>query len=482
LLSAVTSTGYRTTTHTQHPLVMAPVFINTRAVVIIHVIAAILQLVAGGSVDGAKPSRVTAMDVTCHATYMAVTLNFSTEFMGSIFSKGTSGERSCVYVPPNSGKKDFSFTVPFSLCGTIRNVEGRDYENTLVIQYNPLLLGSGDEARRLKCQWYEGYERTADKPAISVNDLEEVFINFAADRIDCWLEIQAGFGPWNHELKGIVAIGSPLTLVVAIGDPSREFDILVRSCKAIGGRNVLHLNDANGCVVQNRTTAWMKSRAPSTSPASMVAYSHFSAFKFADSSNITISCNVLICRHSCPVHCAGQNASYNISDAPLLPPAQPQSAEFHVGYSLQHGTTGSNIPTTTPSAMTRNKRDAEENDLSVSKSFVAVPNDNWGLTRGMDFVQENVPDYWHIPEYDVIIADDWDIIEIIVDQDVVPDESWLCFSIFSFVAGFAMLGLVTVVAVCFMLYLLRLYIARLTNGVQETRRLLSHVEETEGCK
>lgn len=36
--------------------------------------------------------------------------------------------------------------------------------------------------------------------------------------MDCWMEIQAGKGPWAPPVSGIVPLGSTLTLVVAIND------------------------------------------------------------------------------------------------------------------------------------------------------------------------------------------------------------------------------------------------------------------------
>lgn len=40
----------------------------------------------------------------------------------------------------------------------------------------------------------------------------------SGDNVDCWMEIQAGKGPWAPPISGIVPLGSTLTLVVAIND------------------------------------------------------------------------------------------------------------------------------------------------------------------------------------------------------------------------------------------------------------------------
>lgn len=46
----------------------------------------------------------------------------------------------------------------------------------------------------------------------------EPCLSFLGDNVDCWMEIQAGKGPWAPPVSGIVPLGSTLTLVVAIND------------------------------------------------------------------------------------------------------------------------------------------------------------------------------------------------------------------------------------------------------------------------
>lgn len=48
--------------------------------------------------------------------------------------------------------------------------------------------------------------------------LSLISLYISGDNVDCWMEIQAGKGPWAAPVSGIVPLGSTLTLVVAIND------------------------------------------------------------------------------------------------------------------------------------------------------------------------------------------------------------------------------------------------------------------------
>lgn len=79
-----------------------------------------------------------------------------------------------------------------------------------------------DEAKRLRCEWYNDYEKGVTKPPIRVSDLEVVELNFRGDNVDCWMEIQQGKGPWASPVSGIVPLGTTLTMVVGIDDKNGE--------------------------------------------------------------------------------------------------------------------------------------------------------------------------------------------------------------------------------------------------------------------
>ena len=51
-----------------------------------------------------------------------------------------------------------------------------------MIQYGSDIIEAYDEAKRLRCEWFEAYEKPATfKPAIPVADLEVVEMNFQGD-------------------------------------------------------------------------------------------------------------------------------------------------------------------------------------------------------------------------------------------------------------------------------------------------------------
>lgn len=114
----------------------------------------------------------------------------------------------------------------------------------VVVQYDKDLLEVWDEAKRLRCEWFNDYEKTASKPPMVIADLDVIQLDFRGkldaenllttwhkkkmcfigDNVDCWMEIQSGKGPWAPPVSGIVPLGSTLTLVVAINDFRGNFN------------------------------------------------------------------------------------------------------------------------------------------------------------------------------------------------------------------------------------------------------------------
>ncbi len=101
-----------------------------------------------------------------------------------------------------------------------------------LLQYDKDLIEVWDEAKRLRCEWYNDYEKGVTKPPIRVSDLEVVELNFRGDNVDCWMEIQQGKGPWASPVTGIVPLGTTLTMVVGIDDKQGE----QRRCMSIRDR------------------------------------------------------------------------------------------------------------------------------------------------------------------------------------------------------------------------------------------------------
>lgn len=127
-----------------------------------------------------------------------------------------------------TGKSQFVFNIYYDKCGTKPDNHGKFYENTIVVQYDEELIEAWDEAKRLRCEWFNDYEKTATKTSpMVISDLDIVELNFHGDNVDCWMEIQEGKGPWAAPLNGIAPLGSPLTMVIAVKDPSGERDKII---------------------------------------------------------------------------------------------------------------------------------------------------------------------------------------------------------------------------------------------------------------
>lgn len=252
--------------------------------------------------------NIVSLEVMCGKDHMDVHLSFSQPFEGIVSSKGQHSDPRCVYVPPSTGKTFFSFRISYSRCGTKPDLHGQFYENTVVVQYDKDLLEVWDEAKRLRCEWFNDYEKTASKPPMVIADLDVIQLDFRGDNVDCWMEIQHGKGPWAPPVNGIVPLGSTLTLVVAINDYKGEFDMRVKSCVASDGAgHVIKLTDEYGCVLRPKMISkFLKARAPDER-ASVLTYAFFHAFKFPDALSVHIKCKVEICRHGCLEHCQLHN-------------------------------------------------------------------------------------------------------------------------------------------------------------------------------
>ncbi|KAL1423968.1 hypothetical protein MTO96_020761 [Rhipicephalus appendiculatus] len=112
--------------------------------------------------------RLIGVEVACGKRHMRVQLQFSAPFHGIVFSKGHHGQPG----PDHHG----SF-----------------YENTIVVQYGVDIIEAWDEAKRLRCEWHDAYEKSALRtPSIQLADLDVQELNFQGDSVGCWMEIQEG--------------------------------------------------------------------------------------------------------------------------------------------------------------------------------------------------------------------------------------------------------------------------------------------------
>ncbi|KAK3848774.1 hypothetical protein Pcinc_044448, partial [Petrolisthes cinctipes] len=96
-----------------------------------------------------------------------------------------------------------------------------------------------------------------------------------------------------------------MTLVVGVEGPANA-DILVRECVAHDGtpQASYQLTDQEGCVLGSRKKvlgSWQKTKDTGNPSISVIAFSHFQAFKFPDKTDVYIECEVDLCAQACPV-------------------------------------------------------------------------------------------------------------------------------------------------------------------------------------
>lgn len=174
-------------------------------------------------------------------------------------------------------------------------------ENTIIIQYDPQVQEIYDQARKLRCTWYDYYEKSVTFRPYNVDMLDAVTANFLGDNIQCWMQIQVGKGPWSSEVAGIVKIGQTMTMVLAIKDDENRFDMLVRNCVAHDGKHQpIQLVDEYGCVARPKIMAKFQKVRNFGPAATVVSYAHFQAFKFPDSMSVHFQCVIQVCRYECP--------------------------------------------------------------------------------------------------------------------------------------------------------------------------------------
>jgi len=264
--------------------------------------------------NGGDQPKIKNLQVQCEKTHMRVNIEFDRPFYGMIFSKGHYSDPNCVHVRPGSGQLSATFDVYLNSCGMTSSgntavgggfgqpsPSGTFVENTIIIQYDPLVQEVWDQARRLRCTWYDYYEKSVTFRPFAVDMINAVTANFLGDNLQCWMQIQVGKGPWASEVSGIVKIGQTMTMVLAIKDEENKFDMLVRNCVAHDGvRAPIQLVDQFGCVSRPKIMSRFQKVRNFGQSASVVSYAYFQAFKFPDSMNVHFQCVIQVCRNSCP--------------------------------------------------------------------------------------------------------------------------------------------------------------------------------------
>jgi hypothetical protein len=257
--------------------------------------------------------------------------------------------------PVGSGQLQANFEIYLGGCGMTSSEQssntavaagstsgsGLFIENTIIIQYDPQVQEIWDQARRLRCTWYDYYEKAVTFRPFNVDMLDAVTANFLGDNIQCWMQIQVGKGPWASEVAGIVKIGQTMTMVLAIKDDENKFDMLVRNCIAHDGKHQpIQLVDEFGCVVRPKIMSRFQKVKNFGHSATVVSYAYFQAFKFPDSMNVHFQCVIQVCRFECPEPACEGDPTGEYSPAPRDPSigfSENKPTYIPVGSKIQNG-------------------------------------------------------------------------------------------------------------------------------------------------
>jgi len=260
----------------------------------------------------ANMAQIKDLQVQCEKDLMRVRIVFDRPFYGMVFSKGHYSNVNCVHVPSGLGQTQATFDVAMGQCGMhtggnsdayngAPSPQGSFIENTIIVQYDPLLQEVWDQARKMRCTWYDFYEKAVTFKPYQVDMLDPVTANFLGDNLRCWMQVQVGKGPYASEVSGIVKIGQTMTMVLGVKDDENKFDMMVRNCVAHDGtRAPIQLVDEKGCVVREKIMSPFKKVKNFDATANVLSYAYFQAFKFPDSMNVHFQCVVQVCRGSCP--------------------------------------------------------------------------------------------------------------------------------------------------------------------------------------
>jgi len=283
--------------------------------------------------DADQP-QIQDIQVQCEKTSIRVNIKFDRPFYGMVFSKGFYSDPNCIHLAAGTGTITASFEIFLNTCGMTSsgntetygqpNPAGSYVENTVIIQYDPLVQEVWDQARKLRCTWYDYYEKSVTFRPFQVDMINAVTANFLGDNLQCWMQIQVGKGPWSSEVSGIVKIGQTMTMVLGIKDDENKFDMLVRNCVAHDGKRApIQLVDELGCVTRPKIMSSFQKIKNFGSSASVVSYAYFQAFKFPDSMNVHFQCVIQVCRYNCPDPVCGDSNPGVISTSTYTGPSPP---------------------------------------------------------------------------------------------------------------------------------------------------------------
>lgn len=104
-----------------------------------------------------------------------------------------------------------------------------------------------------------------------------------------------------------------MTLLIGANDPKHEFDLRIGRCIAHdGGKSRIDLTDDNGCVVRDRIMSKFDKAKDWGAEHATIAFAHFSAFKFPETTKVFIECDVEVCKRGCTEMCSSKSSAIKV--------------------------------------------------------------------------------------------------------------------------------------------------------------------------
>jgi hypothetical protein len=75
----------------------------------------------------------------------------------------------------------FEILIFFSQIYKVKCSDIQTFLFQVVVQYDKDLLEVWDEAKRLRCEWFNDYEKTASKPPMVIADLDVIQLDFRGE-------------------------------------------------------------------------------------------------------------------------------------------------------------------------------------------------------------------------------------------------------------------------------------------------------------
>ncbi|OQV21370.1 hypothetical protein BV898_04579 [Hypsibius exemplaris] len=275
---------------------------------------------AGPTPDSPLP-KLTSIQADCvNPQFIKVSVEFDRPFDGIIYTKGHFTDETCTYAKEGSSLRNQNFTISTDACGSLDNnhaeaANSSITEATVIIQNDPLFQDANDVARRIRCSWSDRFDKIISSHGFKVGSLNENTMDYSADAVSVWMDLRMGKDPFQGTpvTNGVVRLGSDMTIVVYIKSKiDKGLDVVIRDCVANDAKRhqQIQLTDENGCVVQKKLmTPFIITDRVGQSGASRIAYAMLKSFKFPDSLDVNIICNVAMCKGPCGISCSAEGTA-----------------------------------------------------------------------------------------------------------------------------------------------------------------------------